>query len=102
MTIPDWDNYICKHCARYYGWLPASKEFAARIRKKHVKYFTLSDTQAIDIFMFEMEGVLVRDGNNMLPEVVSVKRILVKFQLYLMLLDLHYVKLSYMGVYRNY
>lgn len=70
MTIPDWDNYICKHCARYYGWLPASKEFTAHIRKKHVKYFTLSDIQAIDIFMFEMEGVLVRDGNKMLPEVV--------------------------------
>lgn len=70
MSVPDWDKYYCKHCARLYGWLPASKEYKVRNRKLNIKYFTLCDTKAIDVFMLEMEKVLLRDENGMLPNVV--------------------------------
>jgi len=67
---PDWDTYYCKHCARLYGWLPASKDYREQAKKATIKYFTLSDTKAIDIFMFEMEGLLARDKSGTLPNVV--------------------------------
>lgn len=70
MSIPDWDTYVCKHCARLYGWLPAAIEYRQGIRKASLKYFTLCDVQAIDIFMFEKEGILARDANGRLPNVV--------------------------------
>lgn len=64
-----WDNYYGKHCSRLYGWLPASKEFKMRKGDAKLKYLTLSDTEAIDIFMLEMEGILERDENNALTDV---------------------------------
>lgn len=70
MSTPDWDNYVGKHCARLYGWLPAAREFRQGIKKATLKYFTLCDVQAIDIFMLEKEGILVRDANGRLPNVV--------------------------------
>ena len=63
-----WDNYYSKHCARFYGWLPASVEFKKRKGDK-LSYLTLCDTNAIDIFMLEMEGVLERDENSALTGV---------------------------------
>lgn len=65
----NWDRYYSKHCARYYGWLPASKEFKKRIGDKKVKYLTLCDVTALDIFMLEKEGVLKRDANKYLSDV---------------------------------
>ncbi len=66
----NYDTYISKHCARYYGWLPASKEHRQRSKTKPLKYFTLCATEAIDVFMLEKEGVLPRDSNGNLPNVI--------------------------------
>lgn len=70
MSGPDWDVYYCKHCARFYGWLPAIQDYIKQTNKEIVTYFTLSDVQAIDVFMLEMEGILTRDARNRLPNVV--------------------------------
>lgn len=70
----NWDKYIPKHCARYYGWLPSSIEFKKQIRKKSIKYLTLCGEKAIDVFMFEREGVLSRDNNKRLPNVFICER----------------------------
>lgn len=64
-----YDNYYGKHCARFYGWLPASKAQKERVKKRSVRYFTLCAEEAIDIFMLEREGILTRDANNELPNV---------------------------------
>jgi len=69
----DYDKYYAKHCARYYGWLPAGKAYQKGLGqnpKKSIKYFTLCGRKAIDIFMFEMEGVISRDKNRTLPNVI--------------------------------
>lgn len=68
--IINWDEYYSKHCARFYGWLPAGKAFKDKQKKKKLKYFTLCDTNAIDIFMFEMEGILQRDKNQVLTDII--------------------------------
>jgi hypothetical protein len=65
----DYDTYYGKHCARFYGWLPAAKDHKSKIQKSP-KYFTLCGAQAIDVFMFEHERVLTRDKNNKLPNVI--------------------------------
>jgi hypothetical protein len=70
MSDPDWDTYYCKHCARFYGWLPAIKDYIKQTTKESVTYFTLSDVKAVDVFMLEMEGILIRDERNRLPNVV--------------------------------
>lgn len=67
--MKDWDNYYSKHCTRFYGWLPASKDFKERKGDSKISYLTLCDTNAIDIFMLEMEGVLQRDANQTLTGV---------------------------------
>ncbi|MCB1194020.1 MAG: hypothetical protein KDK90_26525 [Leptospiraceae bacterium] len=63
-------NYYSKHAVRHYGWLPASKNFQKKYKKKKIKYFTLCDIDAIDIFMFEKEGILLRNRNKFLEDVV--------------------------------
>jgi hypothetical protein len=68
--VSRYDDYYAKHFARYRGWLPASKEFKVRIRKKGIKYFTLCAREAIDVFMFEKERLLARDELDRLPDVV--------------------------------
>lgn len=70
MNGPDWDTRYSKHYVRRDGWLPASKEYIQKTGKSVVKYFTLCDVQAIDIFMLEMAGILPRDDNGKLPNVV--------------------------------
>ncbi len=65
----NYDEHYTKHCVRYYGWLPAGKEFMLGIRGRPIKYFTLCAEQAIDIFMFELAGILRRDSGGMLPNV---------------------------------
>lgn len=67
---PDWDRRYSKHYVRRDAWLPASIEYMKRTGKKVIKYFTLCDTKAIDIFMLEKEGILLRDYNGKLPNVV--------------------------------
>lgn len=74
MSGPDYDTYYAKHCARFYGWLPASIEHKGQLGQKPLKYFTLCAEQAIDIFMLELEGVLSRDRNGRLPNVVICER----------------------------
>ena len=66
----DWDIRYNKHYVRRDGWLPASKEYMEKTGKSVVKYFTLCDVQALDIFMLEMAGILPRDNNGRLPNVV--------------------------------
>ncbi len=70
----NYDTYIGKHCARYYGWLPASKEFKNLIDKPSLKYLTLCACQAIDVFMLELEGVLQRDERKRLPNVIICEK----------------------------
>ncbi|HEY55132.1 MAG TPA: hypothetical protein G4N91_02480 [Dehalococcoidia bacterium] len=70
MNGPDWDTRYSKHYVRRDGWLPASKEYIKKTGKSVVKYFTLCDVHAIDIFMLEMEGILPRDENGKLPNVI--------------------------------
>lgn len=65
----DYDKYYAKHCARFYGWLPAGKERKKQIQRSP-KYLTLCGPQAIDVFMFEREEVLMRDKNKRLPNVI--------------------------------
>jgi hypothetical protein len=70
----DYDQYDAKHFARYRGWLPASKEFAHVIGRNTIKYFTLCGKKAIDVFMFEKEGLLARDAQRRLLDVVICER----------------------------
>lgn len=74
MSNIDYDTYYAKHCARYYGWLPASKAYRELIEKKSLKYFTLCAKEAIDVFMLELEGVLLRDQNRKLPNVIICEK----------------------------
>lgn len=74
MSVPDYDTYYAKHCARFYGWLPASIEHKGQLGRKPLKYFTLCAEQAIDIFMLESEGVLSRDQNGRLPNVIICEK----------------------------
>lgn len=68
----DYDSYYGKHCARYYGWLPASRQ-EKRLLGRSPKYFTLCGHKAIDVFMLEKEGVLERDEKGRLPHVIVVE-----------------------------
>ena len=70
MNSIDWDNRYIKHCVRKNGWLPASLEYMKRVKKESIKYFTLCDSQAIDIVMLEKAGILKRDMNGKLPNVI--------------------------------
>jgi hypothetical protein len=67
---PNWDERYGKHYVRRDGWLPASREYMIKTGKAKVKYFTLCDVQAIDVFMLELAGVLRRDNNGRLPNVI--------------------------------
>lgn len=67
---PRYDQYDAKHFARYRGWLPASKDFVQTTGRATIKYFTLCAVEAIDVFMFEKEGLLTRDDQGQLHDVV--------------------------------
>jgi hypothetical protein len=71
---PEYDLYDAKHFARYRGWLPASKAFVRESGKTTIKYFTLCAAQAIDVFMFEREGLLRRDDQDQLHDVVICEK----------------------------
>jgi len=75
MRITNYDEYPIKHCTRYYGWLPQSKAFKKQIKKKSPKYFTLCAQEALDVFMLELEKILLRDKNKRLPNVFICERI---------------------------
>jgi hypothetical protein len=78
MNSPDWDTRYSKHYVRRDSWLPASQEYKKNTGKSAVKYFTLCDVQAIDIFMLEMAGVLPRDQNGKLPNVIICEDVVSK------------------------
>lgn len=70
MSDIDYDKYYVKHCARYYGWLPAIEKYKEELNRESLKYFTLCARSAIDVFMLEMKGLLLRDESKKLPNVV--------------------------------
>lgn len=74
MSNIDYDMHYPKHCVRYYGWLPASQEFKRLIRKRTLKFLTLCAKQAIDVFMLELEGIISRDHNGKLPDVIICEK----------------------------
>lgn len=65
-----YDHYYGKHWARTSGWLPVSIEFKERVEKEKIKYLTLCDVQAIDIFMLEQAAVLTRNDNRFLTDII--------------------------------
>jgi len=69
----DWDVRYSKHWVRYYGWCRASRSFKKRQKKEQVKHLTLSDVNALDIYALELEGVLTRDDDFRIPNVVIVE-----------------------------
>jgi hypothetical protein len=71
---PNYDQYDAKHFARYRGWLPASKEIVNVAGRGTIKYFTLCGKKAIDVFMFEKEGLLARDSQGRLLDVVICEK----------------------------
>lgn len=78
MSGPDYDTYYAKHCARYYGWLPASTSYISQLSRKRrgsLNYFTLCARQAIDVFMLELEEVLSRDQAGELSNVIICEKI---------------------------
>lgn len=70
----DYDKYYAKHCARYYGWLPAIEKYKVEFNRRSLKYFTLCARQAIDVFMLEIEKLLLRDESKRLPNVVICEK----------------------------
>jgi hypothetical protein len=74
VTAINWDNYYPKHSVRYYGWLPASTRLRDQLGRERLRYFTLCAREALDVFMLELEGVLCRDENGRLPDVVVCER----------------------------
>jgi len=74
MSEINYDQYYSKHCVRYFGWLRASKKLKKEVGNKSLKYFTLCAKEAIDIFMLECEGVLSRDKNEKLPDVIICEK----------------------------
>src|SRR4030042_4151713 len=70
----NYDQYDAKHCARYRGWLAATYEIVDIAGRGTIKYFTLCGKQAIDVFMFEKEGLLARDTQGRLLDVVICER----------------------------
>jgi|GEM_PF-1581507 len=70
----NWDEEFPKHCVRYYGWFPAAKSYKKLLGDKDIKYFTLCAGEALDIFTFERGGILSRDKQRKLPNVVICER----------------------------
>lgn len=70
----DWDREYAKHFVRYYGWFQAAKSYKKRLGDKEIKYFTLCAVQALDIFTFEHGGILVRDRQRKLPNVIICEK----------------------------
>jgi hypothetical protein len=57
----DYDSDIVKHYVRLNGWLPAIQHRARRVGRRHLRYLTFCAANAIDVFTFELEGILHRD-----------------------------------------
>jgi hypothetical protein len=66
----DYDRDIPKHFVRYDGWLQACRAqydlsqaaIQSHARKLPLTYFTFCASNAIDVFMLEKEGLLIRVG----------------------------------------
>jgi hypothetical protein len=71
---PNYDQYDAKHFARYRGWLAATYEIVDVAGRGTIKYFTLCGKKAIDVFMFEKEGLLARDTQGRLLDVVICEK----------------------------
>ena len=66
-TQLDWASDVVKHYVRREAWLPAALAQAEASRNvgREPKYLTFCAAEAIDVFLFLMDGVLVRDpGTN--------------------------------------
>lgn len=62
-TLLDWDRDVVKHYVRRNAWLPAALEQreATVASGRPITYLTFCAAQALDIFLFLKEGVLIRD-----------------------------------------
>lgn len=62
-TKIDWDGDVVKHYVRRQAWLPAaiSQMEACESANRKPKYLTFCAAEAIDVFLFLMEGILSRD-----------------------------------------
>ena len=66
-TKLDWANDVVKHYVRREAWLPAALAQAEATRDvgREPKYLTFCAAEAIDVFLFLRDGILVRDpGTN--------------------------------------
>jgi len=68
MSEPNWWIYKPKHCARFYTWRPACREFASNSTNE-IKYFTLCGVDAVDVFMLEEMGILNRNRNQRIQNI---------------------------------
>lgn len=59
----NWDSDVVKHYVRRNAWLPAARSQAQASRKvgREPRYLTFCASQALDVFLFLKEGVLIRD-----------------------------------------
>ena len=59
----DWDRDVVKHYIRRYAWLPAAQQQfeASLLAGRKPNYLTFCASNAVDVFLFLREGVLVRD-----------------------------------------
>lgn len=66
LGIPvDYDADLAKHYVRMFGWLPICRDYATKVGKRHVRYFTLCAAGAVDVFMLERAGVLYRSPDGL-------------------------------------
>jgi len=72
--MPDYNSYYAKHVVRYRAWLPAIKSLLPESGHKILKYFTLCAKDAIDVFMLEKTGILRRNKNGSLGNIVICER----------------------------
>ncbi len=64
MSNINFEKDLLKHYVRRYGWLEAAKKQKRAIKNRSkripLRYFTFCAVEAIDVFMFEHEGILER------------------------------------------
>jgi hypothetical protein len=57
----DFRTDLAKHFVRVEGWLTACEYRSQQTAPRPIRYFTLTTTDAIDVFLLEKHGILRRD-----------------------------------------
>ena len=59
----DWDSDVVKHYVRRHAWLPAAQDQfeASSLAGRDPSYLTFCAANAVDVFLFLKEGILIRD-----------------------------------------